>query len=52
MTKALIYLLINTRGPSSFLDYYKTVIGSIRGVTIASLGLVFRVSAFRDNIQS
>ena len=44
------YLLINTGGSSSFSDRYKAVVGSIEGVTIAGLGLVFRVLAFRDDI--
>ena len=44
------YLLMNIRGFSSFLDYYKAVVNFIGGVIIAGLGFVFRVSAFRDNI--
>ena len=43
---------MNTRGSSSFSDHYKAVVGSIGGVTITSLGLAFRVLAFRDDIQS
>ena len=41
---------MNTRGSSSFLDHYKAVVGSIGGVTIAGLGLVFRVLVSRDGI--
>ena len=43
---------MNTKGFNSFLDYYKVVISSTGGVIITSLGLIFRVLAFRDNIQS
>ena len=42
---------MNTGGFSSFLNYYKAVISFTGGATIASLGLVFRVLAFRDDIQ-
>ena len=41
---------MNTRGFSGFLGHYKAVVGSIRGVTITGLGLVFYILAFRDNI--
>ena len=41
---------MNTGGLGSFSDCCKAVVGSIGGVTIAGLGLVFRVSAFRDDI--
>ena len=41
---------MNTKGSNSFSDYCKAVVGFIGGVTIASLGLAFRVLAFRDNI--
>ena len=34
-----------------FLDYYKVLISSIGGVIITSLGLTFRVSASKNNIQ-
>ena len=44
------YLLINTGGFGSFSDCYKTVVGFIGGVTIASLGLAFRVKGFRNSI--
>ena len=43
---------MNTRGSGSFLNSYKAVVSSIGGVTIASLGLVFHILAFRDDIQS
>ena len=43
---------MNSRGFSSFLNCYEAVVGFTGGVTIAGLGLVFRVLAFRDNIQS
>ena len=43
---------MNTRGLGSFSDRYKAVVGFIKGVTITSLGLVFHVLTFRDNIQS
>jgi len=39
-------LLVNTRGSSSFSDCYNIVVGSTSGITIASLGLIFRVLAF------
>ena len=44
------YLLVNTGGSGSFLDYYKAVVGSIGGVTIAGLGLVFRVKGSGNSI--
>ena len=44
------YLLVNTRGFNSFSDYYKAVVSSIGGVTIASLGLAFRVKGFRNSV--
>ena len=43
---------MNTRGSSSFLDYFKVVVGSTGGVTITGSGLMFRVLASRDSIQS
>jgi hypothetical protein len=43
---------VNTRGSSSFSDCYKAVVGSTGGVTIAGLGLAFRVLASRDSIRS
>ena len=42
---------MNTRGSSSFSDYYEAVVDFIGGVTIASLGLAFRVLAFKNDIQ-
>ena len=45
------YLLVNTGGSGSFSDHYKAVIGSIGGVIITGLGLVFRVLTSRDDIQ-
>ena len=44
------YLLINTEGSGSFSDYYKAVVGSIGGVTIAGSGLIFRVKGSRNGI--
>ena len=44
------YLLVNTRGLGSFLDHYKAVVGSIGGVIIAGLGLIFRVLASSDSV--
>ena len=41
---------MNTGGSGSFSNCCKAVVGSIGGVTIASLGLAFRVIAFKDNI--
>ena len=41
---------MNTKGLGSFSDYYKAVVSFIGGVTIASLGLTFRVLAFRNDI--
>ena len=41
---------MNTRGSSSFSDHYKAVVGSIGGVTIASLGLTFRVKGFKNGV--
>ena len=38
-------MLVNTRGSSSFLNYYNTVVGFTGGITIASLGLAFRILA-------
>ena len=46
------YLLVNIRGSGSFLDHYKAVVGSIGGVTIAGLGLAFRVKGFRNSVWS
>ena len=43
---------MNTRGFSSFLNYYSIVVGSIGGITIASLGLAFYILAFSDSIWS
>ena len=48
MTKALI--IYYTKGSSSFLDYYNIVVGSIEGITIVNLGLVFRVLASSNSI--
>ena len=36
---------------SSFLDYYNTVVGSIGGITITGLGLVFHILASSDGVQ-
>ena len=41
---------MNTGGSSSFSDRYKAVVGFIGGVTIASLGLVFRVKGFGNGV--
>jgi hypothetical protein len=41
---------MNTKGSNSFLDYYKAVISSIKGVIITSLGLVFYILAFKNSI--
>ena len=41
---------MNTGGFSSFLDCYKAVISFIGGVTIAGLGLAFRVKGSRNGI--
>ena len=46
------YLLVNTRGSSSFSDCYKAVVNSIGGVTIAGSGLAFRVKGFRNGVES
>ena len=43
-------LLVNTRGFSSFSDYYKAVISFTGGVIITGLELVFRVKGFRNGI--
>ena len=48
--QSFYHLLVNTRGFSSFSDYYKAVVSFIGGVTIASLGLVFRVKGFRNGV--
>ena len=42
---------MNTGGSGSFSNCCKAVVGSIGGVIIASLGLVFRVSPSRDDIR-
>ena len=42
-------LLVNIRGSSNCLDCYSTVVGFIGGITIASLGLAFRVLAFSNS---
>ena len=42
---------MNTGGSGSFLDYCKVIVGFIGGVTIAGLGLVFRVLVFGDGIR-
>ena len=44
------YLLINTGGSGSFLDYYKAVVGFIGGVTITGLELAFRVKGFKNGV--
>ena len=41
---------MNTRGSGSFLDHYGTVVGFIGGITIAGLGLTFRVLAFSNGV--
>ena len=44
---------MNTRGSSSFLDYYNIVVSSIGGITITSLKLIFHILAllaFSDDI--
>ena len=41
---------MNTKGSNSFLDHCEAVVSSIGGVTIASLGLAFRVKGFRNSI--
>ena len=41
---------MNTRGSGSFLDYYNIIVSSIGGMTIANLGLTFRVLASGDGV--
>ena len=41
---------MNTRGSSSFLNYYNIVISSIGGITIANLELIFYILAFNNGI--
>ena len=43
---------MNIKGFSSFLDYYKAVVGFIGGITIVNLGFIFCVLAFSNGIQS
>ena len=43
---------MNIGGSSNRLDYYSAVVGSIGGITIASLGLAFRVLASSNSNQS
>ena len=43
---------MNIRGSSNRLDCYSAVVGSISGITIASLGLAFRVLAFSNSDRS
>ena len=41
---------MNTGGSGSFSNCCKAVVGSIGGVTIAGLGLVFRVKGFKNSV--
>ena len=41
---------MNTKGFSSSLNYYNIVVSSIKGITIANLGLIFRVLASSNGI--
>ena len=41
---------MNTRGFSSFSDYYNIVVGFIGGMTIISLGLAFHVLASSNGV--
>ena len=41
---------MNTGESGSFSDYYKAVVGSIRGVTITNSELTFRVKGFGNGI--
>ena len=43
---------MNTKGSSSFLDYYNIVVSSIGGITIINLKLIFRVLTSSDGIWS
>ena len=43
---------IPTKGSSSFLDYYKAVLGSTWGITITSLGLTFYILVFSSSVYS
>jgi len=43
---------VNIRGSSNRLDCYSAVVSSTGGITIASLGLVFRVLASSNSDQS
>jgi len=45
-------LLVNIRGSSNCSDYCGAVISSTGGITIAGLGLVFRVLASNNSNQS
>ena len=42
---------MNTKGFSSFLDYYKAVVSSTRGIIITSLGLAFRILDSSNGVQ-
>ena len=41
---------MNTRGSGSFLNCCEAVVGFTGGVTIADLGLAFRVLAFSNGV--
>ena len=41
---------MNTRGFNSFLNYYNIVVGSIGGITITNLGLIFYILAFNNGV--
>ena len=41
---------MNTGGSGSFLNYYNVVVGFIKGMTIASLKLIFYILAFSNGI--
>ena len=43
---------MNIRGSSNYLDCYSAVVGSTGGITIASLGLAFRVLASSNSDRS
>ena len=44
------YLLVNTGGSGSFLNYYNIIVGFIRGITIINLKLIFCILAFSNSV--